>query len=202
MGSAINPAYPAQGNPTTKSVRDNFLAAKLEIEALQQRPNAGGQSTPDSFDWAQIAYNYDTRHAATDGAYSTGTKFSVARDCKFIKWSYYWPEANTQTIALSLWDANGAILASKTTDITGRANIHTSADHPINLTAGLDYTVSVDVLTVEKYSSNPDGPNTIAFAQYQRGGVGTVIIGTGAYSQRGQRPIYSGAAYPINALVE
>lgn len=35
MASAINPAYPEFGNPTTESVRDNFQAAKSEIEALQ-----------------------------------------------------------------------------------------------------------------------------------------------------------------------
>ena len=35
MTSAINPLYPVEGTPTTESVRDNFLAAKTEIEALQ-----------------------------------------------------------------------------------------------------------------------------------------------------------------------
>lgn len=35
MTSAINPAYPVEGTPTTESVRDNFAAAKTEIEALQ-----------------------------------------------------------------------------------------------------------------------------------------------------------------------
>jgi hypothetical protein len=33
--SAINPAYPVYGTPTTVTVRDNFEAAKDEIEALQ-----------------------------------------------------------------------------------------------------------------------------------------------------------------------
>jgi hypothetical protein len=33
--SQINPAYPVHGTPTTQSVRDNFGAAKGEIEALQ-----------------------------------------------------------------------------------------------------------------------------------------------------------------------
>lgn len=33
--SDINPAYPVYGTPTTQSVRDNFQAAKDEIEALQ-----------------------------------------------------------------------------------------------------------------------------------------------------------------------
>lgn len=35
MTSAINPLYPVEGTPTTESVRDNFAAAKTEIEALQ-----------------------------------------------------------------------------------------------------------------------------------------------------------------------
>lgn len=35
MTSAINPAYPAEGDATTASVRANMLAAKNEIEALQ-----------------------------------------------------------------------------------------------------------------------------------------------------------------------
>jgi len=35
MTSAINSAYPVEGNPTTESVRDNFESAKTEIEALQ-----------------------------------------------------------------------------------------------------------------------------------------------------------------------
>lgn len=33
--SAIDPQFPVYGNPTTQSVRDNFQAAKDEIEALQ-----------------------------------------------------------------------------------------------------------------------------------------------------------------------
>jgi hypothetical protein len=37
MPSAINPANPVSGNPTTASVRANFLAAKAEIEALQNQ---------------------------------------------------------------------------------------------------------------------------------------------------------------------
>ncbi len=35
MPSAIDPAVPVAGTPTTQSVRDNFAAAKSEIEALQ-----------------------------------------------------------------------------------------------------------------------------------------------------------------------
>ncbi|MGL4230126.1 MAG: hypothetical protein ACRCWJ_02060, partial [Casimicrobium sp.] len=35
MPSAIDPTKPITGNPTTASVRDNFAAAKSEIEALQ-----------------------------------------------------------------------------------------------------------------------------------------------------------------------
>lgn len=35
MPSAIDPSKPIVGNPTTASVRDNFAAAKAEIEALQ-----------------------------------------------------------------------------------------------------------------------------------------------------------------------
>lgn len=35
MASAIDPTKPAEGNPTTQSVRDNFGHAKSEIEALQ-----------------------------------------------------------------------------------------------------------------------------------------------------------------------
>lgn len=36
MPSSINPANPTASNPTTSSVRENFLAAKNEIEDLQQ----------------------------------------------------------------------------------------------------------------------------------------------------------------------
>lgn len=35
MASNINAAHPVAGSPTTQSVRDNFSAAKTEIEALQ-----------------------------------------------------------------------------------------------------------------------------------------------------------------------
>lgn len=35
MSSSINAAYPVAGSPTTQSVRDNFAAAKSEIEGLQ-----------------------------------------------------------------------------------------------------------------------------------------------------------------------
>lgn len=35
MASNIDPSQPVIGNPTTQSVRDNFAAAKTEIEALQ-----------------------------------------------------------------------------------------------------------------------------------------------------------------------
>lgn len=37
MTSAINPLNPVAGSPTTASVRDNFAAAKNEIEALQRQ---------------------------------------------------------------------------------------------------------------------------------------------------------------------
>jgi hypothetical protein len=40
MSSAIDPTKPAEGNATTLSVRNNFAAAKDEIEALQA--DAGG----------------------------------------------------------------------------------------------------------------------------------------------------------------
>lgn len=42
MTSNINPAFPEAGQATTESVRQNFAAAKSEIEALQ----AAGGSTP------------------------------------------------------------------------------------------------------------------------------------------------------------
>lgn len=35
MASAINDNFPAHGNPTTQSVRDNFTIAKSEITNLQ-----------------------------------------------------------------------------------------------------------------------------------------------------------------------
>ncbi len=35
MASNIDPSKPITGNPTTQSVRDNFNAAKQEIESLQ-----------------------------------------------------------------------------------------------------------------------------------------------------------------------
>lgn len=35
MSSAINASFPVEGAPTTSSVRDNFAAAKSEIETLQ-----------------------------------------------------------------------------------------------------------------------------------------------------------------------
>lgn len=35
MASLINELEPVEGNPTTQAVRDNFLAAKTEIEELQ-----------------------------------------------------------------------------------------------------------------------------------------------------------------------
>lgn len=37
MTSAIDATKPISGNPTTQSVRDNFAAAKAEIEAIQNR---------------------------------------------------------------------------------------------------------------------------------------------------------------------
>lgn len=42
MASAINALHPVSGNPTTASVRDNFAAAKSEIEALQSGGGGGG----------------------------------------------------------------------------------------------------------------------------------------------------------------
>lgn len=38
MTSAIDTTKPTTGNPTTQSVRNNFAAAKAEIEALQAQP--------------------------------------------------------------------------------------------------------------------------------------------------------------------
>lgn len=46
MASAIDESKPTTGNPTTQSVRDNFAAAKAEIEALQQAITAGGATGP------------------------------------------------------------------------------------------------------------------------------------------------------------
>lgn len=43
MASAIDPTKPVAGNPTTQSVRDNFAAAKSEIEVLQQTAGVGPQ---------------------------------------------------------------------------------------------------------------------------------------------------------------
>ena len=40
MASAIDPSKPIVGTPTTASVRDNFAAAKAEIEALQGQLSA------------------------------------------------------------------------------------------------------------------------------------------------------------------
>jgi len=37
MASAINDNFPAHGNPTTQSVRDNFTIAKNEITNLQNQ---------------------------------------------------------------------------------------------------------------------------------------------------------------------
>lgn len=41
MPSAIDPTKPVAGSPTTQSVRDNFAAAKSEIEILQQTAGVG-----------------------------------------------------------------------------------------------------------------------------------------------------------------
>lgn len=43
MPSAIDPTKPVQGSPTTESVRDNFAAAKSEIEVLQLTAGVGPQ---------------------------------------------------------------------------------------------------------------------------------------------------------------
>src|SRR5215469_12758959 len=43
MPSAIDPSKPVAGNPTTESVRENFAAAKSEIEVLQQTAGVGPQ---------------------------------------------------------------------------------------------------------------------------------------------------------------
>jgi len=43
MPSAIDPTKPVQGNPTTESVRENFAAAKSEIETLQLTAGVGPQ---------------------------------------------------------------------------------------------------------------------------------------------------------------
>jgi len=44
MASNINPNFPAALHPLTQSVRDNFVAAKTEIEALQATLSGGGGS--------------------------------------------------------------------------------------------------------------------------------------------------------------
>lgn len=43
MASAIDATKPVTGAPTTQSVRDNFAAAKSEIEEVQNRRNNSGQ---------------------------------------------------------------------------------------------------------------------------------------------------------------
>lgn len=53
MASDINPAWPIAGSPQTQNVRDNFQAAKDEIEALQAIPS-GGDMTAAVYDPAGI----------------------------------------------------------------------------------------------------------------------------------------------------
>jgi len=53
--SNINAAYPIYGTPTTQSVRDNFAAAKAEIETLQ----AASVTMPSGDIWLPINAHYD-----------------------------------------------------------------------------------------------------------------------------------------------
>ncbi len=56
MSSNIDATKPVAGNPTTQSVRDNFSAAKIEIEALQTgKADAGHTHSLSSLSNVQVS---------------------------------------------------------------------------------------------------------------------------------------------------
>lgn len=70
MPSAINPQYPVYGTPTTQSVRDNFAAAKGEIETLQAQTLIAPviirhttSYTASTADPKNVAHRFDTTSA-------------------------------------------------------------------------------------------------------------------------------------------
>lgn len=67
MSSSINPLYPEAGSATTQSVRDNFSAAKGEIEALQSDKEDAGTAAA-----AVSAHELTYDHALIESALQPG----------------------------------------------------------------------------------------------------------------------------------
>lgn len=116
MSSAINPLFPQQGNPTTKSVRDNFAAAKSEIEALQAA--AGGLSNGDnktqSILAALMAYGFERdiyKDSSPVGMTLYATRALTATGARF----WYTPDDDPPELDIRLFDVAGTLIASQMT---------------------------------------------------------------------------------------
>lgn len=128
MASAIDPTKPTTGNPTTQSVRDNFAAAKTEIETIQaalgiadagveyEEPPGGG---PDQIPESMLA------HPISAGRYliktTVGTVGSVTvhgtGEYEFSSTPHNVIAANTITYRAFRYDASGFGVQARTVNI-------------------------------------------------------------------------------------
>lgn len=136
MASAIDPSKPTTGNPTTQSVRDNFAAAKTEIEEIQAALGIAGAGTeyeeppgggPDQIPESLLA------HPISAGRYliktAAGTVGSVTvhgtGEYEFGMTPHNVIAANTITYRAFRYDASGFGVQIRTVDLAAGSMTYT-----------------------------------------------------------------------------
>ena len=141
MASSIDATQPEQGNPTTLSVRDNFAAAKGEIETLQGQAAAleAGTST---------AYSTTTTNGvvelATLAEVDTGTDTTRVITPSTLASSQL--AADVASALAGTGDLNGRTLTAGA-GLTGGGTL--AADRTFNVGAGTGITVAADSIAFD-----------------------------------------------------
>lgn len=120
MTSTIDPSKPVEGNPTTLSVRENFTAAKAEIEALQAtRVSFVGTST------SSLSLGTGTRTLTTQPglAYTVGTRIRASQSA--ANWmegpiSAYNPATGALTFTSQFTSGTSGTFASWQLNLSGQ----------------------------------------------------------------------------------
>jgi hypothetical protein len=131
MTSSVDPTVPVAGNPTTQSVRDNFLATKSELEALQAADvvhtadiatNAAGISANQTGITTLQANTVNAGTGVTGGG-AISTDPTVALDTVYTDGRYL---QGNQTVTLS-GDVSGSGTTSIVTTVANDSHTHTGS---------------------------------------------------------------------------